>query len=109
VLAQLQLGKVQLLALQEYPAASLLDIGRVILPSWASTPGNSKAESNQVDRMVEYSSNMGGHCTDKSGLKGGRYFQRRMWAKVQRDWERTRLTDLSQCWNTLKRDHTRMI
>jgi len=52
VLAQLQLGKVQLLALQEYPAASLLDNGRVIPPSCASTEAVSKAESNQADLMA---------------------------------------------------------
>lgn len=52
MLAQLQLGKVQLLALQEYPAASLLDNGRVIPPSCASTATGSKAESNQADRMA---------------------------------------------------------
>jgi len=52
VLEQLQLSKVQLLALQEYPAASLLDNGRVIPPSCASTAAGSKAESNQADRMA---------------------------------------------------------
>jgi hypothetical protein len=57
VLAQLQLGKVQLLVLQEYPAASLLDTGRVIPPSCASTAVNN-AGSNQAGRMVEYYSNM---------------------------------------------------
>lgn len=68
MLAQLQFGKVHLLASQEYPAASLLDNGRDIPPSCASTAGN-RAESNQMGRMVKYYSNLGVCFADNVGIE----------------------------------------
>lgn len=50
MLAQLQLGKEQLLG-QEYPAASLLDNGPDIPPSCDNTAGN-KNKSNKVNCIM---------------------------------------------------------